>query len=43
LLLRISRRLGQALSPAEKAAMRQTVRQQVLGEGAAAPRTPEDA
>jgi hypothetical protein len=43
LLLQISRRLGQALSPAEKAAMRQTVRQQVLGEGAAAPRTPEDA
>lgn len=31
LLLRISRRLGQALSPAEKSAMRQQVRQQVMG------------
>ncbi|NBU50741.1 MAG: NYN domain-containing protein [Betaproteobacteria bacterium] len=36
LLLRISRRLGQALRPAEKSAMRQQVRQQVLG-GQAAP------
>jgi len=44
LLLRISRRLGQSLSPAEKAAMRQSVRQQVLGRGdVAAPRTPADA
>lgn len=31
LLLRISRRLGQPLSPAEKSAMRQQVRQQVMG------------
>jgi hypothetical protein len=39
LLLRISRRLGQALSPAEKSAMRHQVRQQVLGpeSGGAAP------
>jgi hypothetical protein len=39
LLLRISRRLGQALSPAEKSAMRHQVRQQVLGpeESGAAP------
>ncbi|MFM8509246.1 MAG: hypothetical protein ACKOCU_02835, partial [Betaproteobacteria bacterium] len=54
LLLRISRRLGQALSPAEKSAMRHQVRQQVLGpeSGGAAPgaaaaqgltRPPEDA
>lgn len=54
LLLRISRRLGQALSPAEKSAMRHQVRQQVLGPegGGAAPgaaaaqgltRLPEDA
>ena len=35
LLLRISRRLGQALSPAEKNAMRAQVRQQVLGGGPA--------
>jgi len=39
LLLRISRRLGQALSPAEKSTMRFQVRQQVLGPegGGAAP------
>ena len=51
LLLRISRRLGQALSPAEKSAMRYQVRVQVLGaEGASAAagspglmRPPEDA
>lgn len=46
LLLRISRRLGQALSPAEKSAMRQQVREQVLGAGDSASgsmRTPEDA
>jgi hypothetical protein len=36
LLLRISRRLGQALSPAEKSAMRHQVRQQVLGPGGGA-------
>ncbi len=33
LLLRISRRLGQPLSPAEKTAMRHQVRQQVLAQG----------
>lgn len=46
LLLRISRRLGQPLSPAEKSAMRQQVREQVLGgadAAAGAMRTPEDA
>lgn len=47
LLLRISRRLGQPLSPAEKSMMRQQVRQQIAGEGGggavAATTTPTDA
>lgn len=45
LLLRISRRLGHALSPAEKSLMRQQVRQQIAGEaaGAVVVTTPADA
>ena len=45
LLLRISRRLGQPLSPAEKSAMRQQVRQQVMGgsDTAGPATTPTDA
>jgi hypothetical protein len=45
LLLRISRRLGQPLSPAEKSTMRQQVRQQIGGEGGGAgvTTTPTDA
>ncbi len=43
LLLRISRRLGQALSPGEKAAMRHQVRQTVLDEGSAGNRADDSA